>query len=156
MPQQPASSTSTSRPTSPSTRVSASRFITACWWQWVCTSARRRALVQTHCHQHAVMKRDAETRVLGEVGLDVEVLDAGCCGMAGAFGFERGERYQVSLRCAERALLPAVRAAAAETLIVADGFSCREQIAQGSERQALHLAQVLQMAMRESMRKAMR
>jgi len=117
---------------------------------------RRRALVQTHCHQHAVMKRDAETRVLGEVGLDVEVLDAGCCGMAGAFGFERGERYQVSLRCAERALLPAVRAAAAETLIVADGFSCREQIAQGSERQALHLAQVLQMAMRESMRKAMR
>ncbi len=110
---------------------------------------RRRALVQAHCHHHAVMKLDAETRVLGEVGLDVEVLDAGCCGMAGAFGFERGERYQVSMRCAERALLPAVRAAAAETLIVADGFSCREQIAQGSERQALHLAQVLQMAMRE-------
>ena len=108
---------------------------------------RRRALVQAHCHQHAVLRLDAELRVLGEVGLDVELLDAGCCGMAGGFGFERGERYQVSMRCAERALLPAVRAAAADTLIVADGFSCREQIAQGSERQAMHLAQVLQMAM---------
>ena len=92
--------------------------------------------------------------MLGEVGLEVERLDAGCCGMAGGFGFERGERYQVSMRCAERALLPAVRAAAADTLIVADGFSCREQIAQGSERQAMHLAQVLQMAMRMTMRES--
>jgi hypothetical protein len=70
--------------------------------------------------------------------------------MAGAFGFERGERYEVSMRCAERALLPAVRHAAAETLIVADGFSCREQIAQATGRSALHLAQVLQLALRQS------
>ncbi|HEY6321553.1 MAG TPA: hypothetical protein VJA16_08365, partial [Thermoanaerobaculia bacterium] len=76
-------------------------------------------------------------------------LDAGCCGMAGAFGFERGERYEVSVRCAERALLPAVREAAADTLIIADGFSCREQIAQGAGRSALHLAQVLQLALRQ-------
>jgi FAD/FMN-containing dehydrogenase/Fe-S oxidoreductase len=110
---------------------------------------RPQALVQAHCHHHAVFKLDAEKQVLGRLGLDVELLDAGCCGMAGAFGFERGEPYEVSRRLAERALLPAVRAAPADTLIVADGFSCREQIAQGSERRALHLAQLLQMALRQ-------
>jgi FAD/FMN-containing dehydrogenase/Fe-S oxidoreductase len=109
---------------------------------------RREALVQAHCHHHAVMNLDAEKRVLAELGLDFELLDAGCCGMAGAFGFERGERYEVSRRIAERALLPAVRGAAPDTLIVADGFSCREQIAQGSGRRALHLAQLLQAALR--------
>jgi FAD/FMN-containing dehydrogenase/Fe-S oxidoreductase len=111
--------------------------------------ARRKALVQAHCHHHAVIKLDAERQVLGQLGLDVELLAAGCCGMAGAFGFMRGEPYEVSTRLAERALLPAVRAAAPETLIVADGFSCREQIAQGSGRRALHLAQLLQMALHQ-------
>jgi FAD/FMN-containing dehydrogenase/Fe-S oxidoreductase len=111
---------------------------------------RRKALVQAHCHHHAVMKLDAEQRVLGKLGLEFELLDAGCCGMAGSFGFEKGERYEVSVRCGERALLPAVRQAAADTLIVADGFSCREQIAQGTARRGLHLAQVLQLALREA------
>jgi FAD/FMN-containing dehydrogenase/Fe-S oxidoreductase len=111
---------------------------------------RRKALVQAHCHHHAVMKLDAERQVLARLGLDVELLAAGCCGMAGAFGFTRGEPYEVSTRLAERALLPAVRAAAPETLIVADGFSCREQIAQGSGRRALHLAQLLQMALHQA------
>jgi hypothetical protein len=69
--------------------------------------------------------------------------------MAGSFGFERGERYEVSSRAGERVLLPAVREAPRETLILTDGFCCREQIAQGTKRQALHLAQVLQMALRE-------
>jgi hypothetical protein len=68
--------------------------------------------------------------------------------MAGAFGFEK-EHYDVSIKCAERVLLPAVREAGRDTLIIADGFSCREQIAQTTERQALHLAQVMQMALRE-------
>ena len=92
---------------------------------------------------------DPAEYLLDCLGLDARVLDAGCCGMAGAFGFEHGERYEVSVRCAERALLPAVREAAADPLIVADGFSCREQIAQGAGRSALHLAQVLQLALRQ-------
>ena len=76
-------------------------------------------------------------------GVDVDVLDAGCCGLAGNFGFEAGH-YEVSLACAERALLPAVRTAPATTLVLADGFSCRTQIEQaGTGRTPVHLAQVL-------------
>jgi Fe-S oxidoreductase len=82
------------------------------------------------------------------MGLECEVLESGCCGMAGAFGFEK-EHYGVSIKCGERVLLPAVRQAARDALIIADGFSCREQIAQTTARQALHLAQVMQMALRE-------
>ncbi|MBV8202301.1 MAG: FAD-binding protein [Acidobacteria bacterium] len=110
---------------------------------------RRQALVQTHCHHRAMTGSDAQRRLLDQLGLDCEALDAGCCGMAGAFGFERGERYAVSMRCGERALLPAVRQAAPDCFIVADGFSCREQIAQGTNRRGLHLAQVLQLALRQ-------
>jgi hypothetical protein len=95
------------------------------------------------------MKMDAEEKTLRKMGLDFDVLDSGCCGMAGAFGFERGDHYDVSIKCGERVLLPAVRGAARDTLIIADGFSCREQIAQTTGRRALHLAQVIQMAMRE-------
>jgi Fe-S oxidoreductase len=76
------------------------------------------------------------------------VLDSGCCGMAGSFGFEE-EHYDVSIKCGERVLLPAVRQAERDALIIADGFSCREQIAQTTDRQALHVSQVIQMALRE-------
>jgi hypothetical protein len=86
--------------------------------------------------------------VLSKLGLDYQVLDSGCCGMAGSFGFEAGH-YDVSLAVGEHELLPAVRQADKETLIIADGFSCREQIAQTTDRQALHLAQVLQMALHD-------
>jgi hypothetical protein len=89
-----------------------------------------------------------EQMVLQKMGLDFQLLDSGCCGMAGAFGFEK-DHYDVSLKVGERVLLPAVREADKETLIIADGFSCREQIAQTSDRRALHLAQVIQMAMHE-------
>jgi len=85
--------------------------------------------------------------VLKKLGLDLETPDAGCCGMAGAFGFER-EHYEIAMRVGERMILPKVRDAAPETIVIADGFSCREQIAQSTPRQAMHLAQVLQMAMR--------
>ncbi len=108
-----------------------------------------KAIVHGHCHHKAIMGMGDETAVLNRLGLDFQVLDAGCCGMAGSFGFERGERYEVSVKAGERGLLPAVRKAPKETLILTDGFSCREQIAQGSDREALHLAQVLQMALRE-------
>ena len=107
---------------------------------------RSKALVQPHCHHAAIMKFEPELEVLRKIGLDVDQPDAGCCGMAGAFGFER-DHYEISMRVGERVLLPKVRDAARDTLIIADGFSCREQIAQATGREALHLAQVLQMAL---------
>ena len=110
----------------------------------------RRAILQGHCHQRAIMKMTDEEELLRQMGIDVAVPEAGCCGMAGAFGFERGEHYDVSTLCGEKALLPEIRRAPPETLVIADGFSCREQIRQGTAREALHLAQVLQMAMREN------
>jgi hypothetical protein len=96
------------------------------------------------------MSTDAEEQVLQGLGLDYgKVLDAGCCGMAGSFGFE-ADKYEISMRIGEQRLLPAVRAAARDTLIIADGFSCKHQIQEGTDRQALHLAQVLQMALHEA------
>jgi hypothetical protein len=89
-----------------------------------------------------------EDEILRKLGLDFEILNSGCCGMAGSFGFE-ADHYDISKAIGERALLPAVREADVETLVIADGFSCREQIAGLTGRGALHLAQVLQMAMRE-------
>jgi Fe-S oxidoreductase len=76
-------------------------------------------------------------------------LDDGCCGLAGSFGYEAGERYEVSVKAGERTLLPAARNASPHTLLITDGFSCRSQIEHGSDRSALHLAQVVQMALRE-------
>jgi Fe-S oxidoreductase len=101
-----------------------------------------RVLLHGHCHQKALLGVDAEAGLLEDAGLEVQVTDAGCCGMAGSFGFERGH-YDVSIAVGERALLPAVRGAAPDTLLVADGFSCREQIAQTTGRRAVHLADVL-------------
>ncbi|MEW6473806.1 MAG: FAD-linked oxidase C-terminal domain-containing protein [Actinomycetota bacterium] len=108
---------------------------------------RRRALVQPHCHHKAVLGFDAEVRMLERLGLDVDVLDSGCRGMAGAFGFE-ASHYDVSMACAERVLLPAIRKADDDVLVVADGFSCREQIRQGAGRSSHHLAEVARSALR--------
>jgi len=102
--------------------------------------------VHGHCHQQAVLKMDGERAVLGRLGLDFEVLDSGCCGMAGSFGFEK-DKYEVSVRCAERVLLPALRSASPDTMIVTNGFSCREQIEQLAGRRPLHLAEVLQLSL---------
>jgi FAD/FMN-containing dehydrogenase/Fe-S oxidoreductase len=108
---------------------------------------RGKAVVHGHCHHRAVMGFNTEHALLTRLGLDLEVLDSGCCGMAGGFGFE-AEHYDLSLKVGQEVLLPAVRRASADTLVIADGFSCREQIAQGAGREALHLAEVLDMAMR--------
>jgi FAD/FMN-containing dehydrogenase/Fe-S oxidoreductase len=108
----------------------------------------RSALLQHHCHQHAVIGHEADHRIMAAAGLDVTRPDSGCCGMAGSFGYEAGEKYDVSVACAERVILPEVRAAADETVVLADGFSCRSQIADLSERRPLHLAQVLALARR--------
>ncbi len=102
-----------------------------------------RAIAQVHCHQHAIMGFDPDTEILRRCGVDVDVLDTGCCGLAGNFGFERGH-YEVSAACAERGLWPAARAADPDTAVLADGFSCRTQLAAGrTGREALHLAQLL-------------
>jgi len=109
---------------------------------------QRKVLVQGHCHQKAVLNFGDEELVLRRMGMEIDLPDSGCCGMAGAFGFEK-EHYDISMRVGERVLLPAVREAATDTIILADGFSCREQIAQATNREALHLAQLLRMAQRE-------
>ncbi|MGH7825845.1 MAG: FAD-binding and (Fe-S)-binding domain-containing protein [Candidatus Binatia bacterium] len=105
----------------------------------------QKALVQGHCHHRAIMTMNDEAALLSKMGLEYEILDSGCCGMAGSFGFEK-DHYEMSIKCGDRVLLPAVRNAAKETLIIADGFSCREQIRQETGRMPLHLAQVIQMA----------
>ncbi|OBA46843.1 dimethylmenaquinone methyltransferase [Nocardia sp. 852002-20019_SCH5090214] len=87
------------------------------------------AMVQPHCHHHAIMHYDTDRELLSSTGADVQVLDAGCCGLAGNFGFERGH-YDVSVACAEDKLMPAVRERDPGTVVLADGFSCRTQIRQ--------------------------
>jgi FAD/FMN-containing dehydrogenase/Fe-S oxidoreductase len=108
----------------------------------------RRALVHGHCHHKSELHFEQEIDILNQAGLQCEVPHSGCCGMAGSFGYEK-DHYQVGLDCGERVLLPAVRRAALDQLIVTDGFSCREMIRQETGRRALHFAQVLQMAIRE-------
>ncbi|WP_328998697.1 FAD-binding protein [Kribbella sp. NBC_00709] len=100
------------------------------------------ALVQTHCHQHAVLGFDADRKLMVAAGIDATVPDSGCCGLAGNFGFER-DHYEVSKAVGERVLLPAVRSLPEATAVLADGFSCRTQIAQGTSRRAQHLAELL-------------
>ena len=107
-----------------------------------------KAFVHGHCHHKSIMKMDAEESVLKKLGVEYELPETGCCGMAGAFGFERAH-YDISRQVGERVLLPAVRATTKDVLIIADGFSCREQIAQETDRQALHLAEVIELALHD-------
>ena len=104
--------------------------------EFVWPKLNRKALVHLHCHHKSVLGTDAEKKALENLGLDYQILDSGCCGMAGSFGFE-SEHYDVSMACGERVLLPAVRNAAADTLLITDGFSCHEQIDQCTGRRAL-------------------
>jgi FAD/FMN-containing dehydrogenase/Fe-S oxidoreductase len=110
---------------------------------------RRPALLHGHCHHKSIMRMTDEEAVLSRMGIDYQMPAPGCCGMAGAFGFER-EKYDISLAIGELELLPAVRSAPFDWLIIADGFSCREQIAQCTGRKTLHLAEVARMALRQS------
>ncbi len=113
-----------------------------------------RALLHGHCHQKSLEtlndrtygKLYNEKAVLEEIGLKLQIPETGCCGMAGAFGFEEGEHYDVAVACGRRVLLPEVEKLDEQAIIVADGFSCREQISQCTDRTALHMAQVLQLA----------
>jgi Fe-S oxidoreductase len=103
---------------------------------------QRNMLLHVHCHHRAIFNVKDEIAALSATGGNVKMVDAGCCGMAGPFGFEK-KSFSVSQALGERALLPAVRAADAATVIVTDGFSCREQIAQNTDRRAVHLAEVM-------------
>ncbi|MFY9921894.1 MAG: FAD-linked oxidase C-terminal domain-containing protein [Mycobacterium sp.] len=127
-----------------SSTVTFAEFLTRSGWAPPAVSTE--ALVQTHCHQHAVLGFDADRALMAKAGIHAENPDSGCCGLAGNFGFERGH-YEVSQAVGERVLLPAVRAADPTTAVVADGFSCRTQIAHGTPRRAVHLAELLASAL---------
>jgi len=100
-------------------------------------------LIHGHCHHKAVFGGPAsEIALLRQAGATVDLIEAGCCGMAGPFGFE-ADKFEVSKTIANQGLLPAIQAAGPMTIVVADGFSCREQIAQLGHKQALHFAEVL-------------
>jgi Fe-S oxidoreductase len=114
----------------------------------------RKALVHGHCHHKSIMRMTDEESVLRKMGIDFQTPAPGCCGMAGSFGFEQ-DKYQTSLAIGELELLPAVREASSDCLIIANGFSCREQIRQCTNRQALHLAEVIQMATQHNSTRAL-
>ncbi len=107
-----------------------------------------KAIVHGHCHQKALMGMDSEREILTRLGLDCEILDTGCCGMAGAFGFEKAH-YDLSMKIGEQTLLPRVRTAHPDTLMVTNGFSCREQVVQSTNRKVYHLAEVLRLALED-------
>ena len=114
---------------------------------WQPPAIARQVLAQVHCHQHAVMRWDADADVLKNGGARLEQLESGCCGLAGNFGFQRGH-HEVSVACAEQALLPALRDAPGDAVVLADGFSCRTQIHEldSGGREAMHLAELLALA----------
>ncbi len=109
------------------------------------------ALVHGHCHHKAVFGMANEMALLKRLGIRAHTVESGCCGMAGAFGFHP-KHYDVSVKAGETALLPAVRAADERTMIIASGYSCREQIAQLSDRHALHIAEVVALALNHANR----
>lgn len=102
----------------------------------------QKIIVHGHCHQRATMGMNDEMTLLRSTGAEVQLLDSGCCGMAGPFGFER-DKFDISQKLGERVLLPAVRREEDHALIVSDGFSCCEQITQNTAARPLHLAEVL-------------
>lgn len=109
----------------------------------------RRGIMHGHCHHKAIIHgAEHEHKLLQQMGIDVRMLADGCCGMAGSFGFEE-DKYEISCKIGEHGLIPAVKQAGLQELIIADGFSCREQIRQMTNREALHTAEVIQLAMRE-------
>lgn len=110
--------------------------------EWIPGEATGQVMFHGHCHQKSVLTVAPDVAILNKIGYIVDTPDTGCCGLAGAFGFD-AHNYQVSVDIAERELLPRARAAEEETIILTDGFSCREQVEHLSNRHPLHLAQVL-------------
>jgi Fe-S oxidoreductase len=104
------------------------------------------AVCQVHCHQKSMQGYGPELRVLAKLGVDTTVVGGGCCGLAGNWGFEPGH-FDISQTLGEKELFPAIRGAADDTIVLADGFSCRTQIAQGTGADGVHLAQVMHTAL---------
>ncbi len=116
--------------------------------EWRAPRLEGRAVVHRHCHDKALLDREAAAKVLGATGLDAAMLQTGCCGGAGSFGYER-EHYDVSMAVGEHDVLPKVRQTPPDALVVADGFSCRQQIEHGTGRRPLHLAEVLRLGLKD-------
>ena len=120
-------------------------FIMAHEDRFVFHSLHTTGLLQRHCHHEAVMKYGADRKVFDKIGVDLYEPDSGCCGLAGSFGFEKGKKYDISMKAGERRIFPAVQEMD-EELLIADGFSCREQIRHGTGKMPEHIAQVLERA----------
>jgi Fe-S oxidoreductase len=103
-------------------------------------------LVQFHCHHHSILNKKASKHVMSQLSPSVEVLEQGCCGMAGSFGFE-AEKFNLSRTIAERGVLGPIGKAGSDVELVVDGFSCREQIEQLTGRKTLHPAELLSQAL---------
>ena len=116
--------------------------------RWTPPQLHRKVVLHGHCHHKSVLGMDGTRGVLRKLGVELDEPDDGCCGMAGAFGFEAGEHYDVSIKVGELAFLPKVRATEPDAIVIGDGFSCREQMVQTTDRQGLHLADVIWLAMR--------
>ncbi|MGE3781650.1 MAG: FAD-binding and (Fe-S)-binding domain-containing protein [Alphaproteobacteria bacterium] len=116
---------------------------------WRPPRLKGKAVLQLHCHSKSVLGAEAQRKILGEMGLELEQPPVGCCGHAGSFGYE-AEHYPVSMQIAEQVLLPAIRKTASDTLVISDGFSCRHQIRDGAGRWALHPAEVIAAALRHA------
>ncbi|WP_434665389.1 FAD-binding and (Fe-S)-binding domain-containing protein [Paraburkholderia sp. A3BS-1L] len=116
-----------------------SDFVAKAPFEWPSLDAD--VMVHGHCHQKSLFGMKGETALLNKLGVRWTLLDTGCCGMAGSFGFN-ADHYELSMRIGEDKLLPLVRQAPRETLVVTNGFSCREQIAQGAGRHTLHIAEL--------------
>ena len=125
-----------------------SEFLEKCAPDFQLPRLERRAIVHGHCHHKSIMKMTDEEALLHKMGISFQTPAPGCCGMAGSFGFEE-DKYPVSMAVGELELLPAIRQAPLDSLIIANGFSCREQIAHGTDRHAFHLAEIIQMALEE-------
>jgi Fe-S oxidoreductase len=111
-------------------------------------AVKRKAVVHAHCHHQSVLKTDSLREMLERLGLDFELLDSGCCGMAGSFGFEEA-KYDVSVKCAEQVLLPELEKHSLDTLVVTNGFSCRAQIEELAGRRPLHPAELISLSPEE-------
>ena len=122
-----------------------SDFVSESEFQWPQLDAD--VLLHGHCHQKSLFGMEGETALLDKIGVRWKLADSGCCGMAGSFGFNK-DHYDLSMKIGEDSLLPIVRAADPNTIVVTDGFSCREQIEHGTNRKAMHIAQLLQKALR--------
>ncbi|MFE3578613.1 hypothetical protein [Streptomyces vinaceus] len=129
------------------TRTFAEHLVNDAPGGWRPPMLSRAATVQTHCHQHAVLDTDPDRELMRRAGLEANVLDGGCCGLAGNFGFEQGH-YDLSRTIAEQGVLPAVCGTEPGAFVLADGFSCRARIGQADTgRQAVHLAEALALAL---------